>query len=95
MFEDLLNRFWGPKAGMFELMASRHQPAGGPHAHSHRGRFCRGRMPGGSRPDLCRYELIQDLPMPASAAPLPDEVCHLLAWQKQDTILPGAYPAHP
>jgi hypothetical protein len=43
-------------------------------------------------PDLSRYELIQDLSLPASAAPLPDEVRHLLGWPKQDAILPGAYP---
>ena len=43
-------------------------------------------------PDLKRYELIQDVSLPASAAPMPDEVRHLLDWPKQDTILPGAYP---
>jgi hypothetical protein len=46
-------------------------------------------------PDLSRYELIQDLSMPESAAPLPDEVRHRLGWPKQDTLLPGAYPTHP
>ncbi len=46
-------------------------------------------------PDLRRYELIQDLSLPASAAPLPDEVRGLLGWQKQDTLLPGAYPTRP
>lgn len=40
------------------------------------------------------YELIQDLSLPASAAPLPDEVRHLLGWQKQDTMPPGAYPRY-
>jgi hypothetical protein len=46
-------------------------------------------------PDLSRYELIQDISLPESAAPMPDEVRQLLGWQKQDTILPGAYPTHP
>jgi len=46
-------------------------------------------------PDLCRYELIGDLSLLASAAPLPDEVRQQLGWQKQDTIRPGAYPTHP
>jgi hypothetical protein len=46
-------------------------------------------------PDLNRYELIQDISLPASAAPMPDEVRQRLGWQKQDTTLPGAYPTHP
>lgn len=46
-------------------------------------------------PDLKRYELIQDLSLPASAAAMPDEVRHLLGRPKQDTFLPGAYPTHP
>jgi hypothetical protein len=46
-------------------------------------------------PDLSRYEVIQDISSPESAAPMPDEVRQLLGWQKQDTILPGAYPARP
>jgi len=54
MFEDLLNRFWGPKAGMFELMASRHQPAGGSHAHRYVSKARRDRTAG---LELCRYEL--------------------------------------
>ena len=32
-------------------------------------------------PDLSRYELIQDISLPASAAPLPDEVRQRLGWQ--------------
>ncbi|HON91066.1 MAG TPA: right-handed parallel beta-helix repeat-containing protein [Sedimentisphaerales bacterium] len=44
-------------------------------------------------PDLKRYELIQDLSLPNSAAPMPDEVRQILGWQKQDTPQPGAYPA--
>lgn len=43
--------------------------------------------------DLCRYKLIQDLSLPASVAPVPDEVRNVLGWQKQDTIQPGAYPS--
>jgi len=46
-------------------------------------------------PDLSRYELIQDLSLPESAAPIPDEIRRLLGWPKQDTIVPGAYPIHP
>jgi hypothetical protein len=46
-------------------------------------------------PDLNRYELIQDLSLPASAAPLPDEVRQQLGWQKQDKVRPGAYPTRP
>jgi hypothetical protein len=46
-------------------------------------------------PDLSRYGLIQDLALPESAAPLPDEVRQLLGWQKQNTLQPGAYPTHP
>ena len=45
-------------------------------------------------PDLKRYELIRDLSLPNSAAPMPDEVRQLLGWRKQDTPQPGAYPAH-
>jgi hypothetical protein len=46
-------------------------------------------------PDLSRYELIQDTSLPASAAPMSDEVRQLLGWPKQDTIQPGAYPTRP
>jgi hypothetical protein len=46
-------------------------------------------------PDLKRYELIQDISLPASVTPLPDEVRHLLGRPKQDPRLPGAYPTHP
>jgi hypothetical protein len=46
-------------------------------------------------PDLYRYELIRDLSLPASAAPVPDEVRHVLGRQRQETIQPGAYPTHP
>ena len=46
-------------------------------------------------PDLSRYELIQDISLPASATPLPDEVRQLLGWQKQEAIVPGAYTSRP
>ncbi len=35
--------------------------------------------------------MIQDLSLPASAAPMPDEVRQRCGWQKQDPLLPGAY----
>ncbi|MHC4192715.1 MAG: VTC domain-containing protein [Planctomycetota bacterium] len=57
MFEDLLNRVWEPKAGMFELLENPHQPTG----HSHRGRrkggSRRSHLASGRGLDLCRYEL--------------------------------------
>ena len=46
-------------------------------------------------PDLNRYELIQNITLPPSAAPLPDEVRQHLAWPSQNTTRPGAYPTQP
>ncbi|MEN6334298.1 MAG: right-handed parallel beta-helix repeat-containing protein [Phycisphaerales bacterium] len=46
-------------------------------------------------PDLRRYGLIQDISVPASAIPMPDEIRQQLGWQKQDTVQPGAYPVRP
>lgn len=46
-------------------------------------------------PDLRRYELIHDLSLPESAAPMPDEVRRQLGWPEQDAFQPGAYPAGP
>jgi hypothetical protein len=46
-------------------------------------------------PDLCRYKLIQDISLPESAPPMPDEVWQRLGWQKQGPTLPGAYPDYP
>lgn len=46
-------------------------------------------------PDLSRYALIQDISLLASVTPMPDEIRQLLGWQRQDPILPGAYPTHP
>jgi hypothetical protein len=46
-------------------------------------------------PDQNRYELIQDLSLPESTAPMPDEVRQLLGWPKQTPTQPGAYPTRP
>jgi hypothetical protein len=46
-------------------------------------------------PELSRYELIQDVSLPESAAPLPDGIRQLLGWQKQEATAPGAYPSRP
>jgi len=46
-------------------------------------------------PDLKRYGLIQDISLPDSVVPMPDEIRQQLGWSKQDAIQPGAYPAHP
>jgi len=46
-------------------------------------------------PELCRYELAQDISLPESGTVLPDEVRHLLGWQRREAIRPGAYPPRP
>ncbi len=46
-------------------------------------------------PELSRYELVQDVSLPESAIPLPDEVRRLLGWQKREATVPGAYAACP
>ncbi|MHC4354918.1 MAG: VTC domain-containing protein [Planctomycetota bacterium] len=57
MFEDLLNRVWGPKAGMFELLGSPHEPTGSSHHGRQKDRWRRGRLASSRELDLCRYEL--------------------------------------
>jgi hypothetical protein len=57
MFEDLLNRVWGPKTGMFEVLENPRQPTGHSHHGRQKDRSRRGHLASGRGLDLCRYEL--------------------------------------
>jgi hypothetical protein len=57
MFENLLSRVREPKAGIFELLGSQHQPAGYSRHGRKQDRSLRGRLARGRGLDLCRYEL--------------------------------------